>query len=70
LVRDKPTFYGDWTLRTQLAWDVGMRSTEAIRTGEAIGGDYPDPSKDSEWAMDHAPALLTWPDRVRTRPKD
>jgi hypothetical protein len=33
LVRGRPTFYGDWCLETQFAWDVRSRAADAVRTG-------------------------------------
>jgi ubiquinone/menaquinone biosynthesis C-methylase UbiE len=60
LVRGKATFYGDWTLRTQIAWQTRSKSANAVRTGDAVGGDYSDPGKENEWVMDYSPALLRW----------
>ena len=59
-VRGKETFYGDWTLRTQIAWQTRSQSANAVRTGHAVGGDYSDPDKEDEWVMDYSPALLRW----------
>jgi SAM-dependent methyltransferase len=64
LVRDRPEFYGDWSLRTQLAWDVRGRSAEAVRTGAAVGGDFASPDSQEIWTGDFARALRTWPLRV------
>jgi len=64
LVRGKSTFYGDWTLRTQIAWQVRNQSAEAVRTGRAVGGDYSLSDKNDEWVMDYSPALLNWPERA------
>jgi len=64
LVRDRPEFYGDWSLRTQLAWDVRGRSAEAVRTGVAVGGDFASPGSQEIWTGDFARALRTWPARV------
>jgi 3-hydroxy-5-methyl-1-naphthoate 3-O-methyltransferase len=59
-VRGKETFYGDWTLRTQIAWQTRSQSANAVRTGHAVGGDYSNPDKEDEWVMDYSPALLRW----------
>ena len=59
-VRGKETFYGDWTLRTQIAWPTRIQSTVAVRTGQAVGGDYSNPDKEDEWVMDYSSALLRW----------
>lgn len=59
-VRGKETFYGDWTLRTQIAWQTRSKSANAVRTGQAVGGDYSNPDKEDEWVMDYSPALLRW----------
>jgi ubiquinone/menaquinone biosynthesis C-methylase UbiE len=59
-VRGKETFYGDWTLRTQIAWQTRSQSAGAVRTGHAVGGDYSNPDKEDEWVMDYSPALLRW----------
>jgi SAM-dependent methyltransferase len=59
-VRGKETFYGDWTLRTQIAWQTRGQSAKAVKTGRAVGGDYSDPDKEDEWVMDYSPALLRW----------
>lgn len=40
LVREKETYYGDFCLKTQLAWEVRSHTLEALRTGIALGGDF------------------------------
>lgn len=64
LVRGKPTYYGDWCLKTQLAWEVRGRIVEGIRTGKAVGVDALRPDSEDLWAQDMAPAILTWPERT------
>jgi ubiquinone/menaquinone biosynthesis C-methylase UbiE len=59
-VRGKETFYGDWILRTQFAWQTRSQSADAVRKGQAVGGDYSNPDKEDEWVMDYSPALLRW----------
>lgn len=64
LVRGKPTFYGDWCLETQLAWEARGRIAEGIRTGKAVGLDASRPDTEDLWAQDLANAILTWPHRA------
>ena len=64
LVRGKPTFYGDWCLETQLAWEARGRIAEGIRTGKAVGLDASRPNTEDLWAQDLANAILTWPQRA------
>jgi len=60
LVRGKETFYGDWTLKTQIAWQIRNQSTTAIKTGHAIGGDFSEPDKEDDWVMGYSRAILNW----------
>lgn len=64
LVRGKPTFYGDWCLQTQLAWEARGRIAEGVRTGKAVGVDASRPDTEDLWAQDLANALLNWPQRA------
>ena len=60
LVRGKETYYGDWTLKTQIAWQIRNQSTTAIKTGHAIGGDFSEPDKEDDWVMGYSRAILNW----------
>lgn len=60
LVKGKPTYYGDWCLQTQLAWEARARIAEGIRTGKAVGLDVSKPDTDYLWAQDYGNALLNW----------
>jgi len=63
-VRGKPTYYGDWCLETQLAWEARRRIAEGVRTGKAVGLDASRPDTEDLWAQDLANALLNWPQRA------
>jgi hypothetical protein len=39
LVRGKPAYYGEWCLRTQLAFDTRSRVADGIRTGRVVDID-------------------------------
>lgn len=66
LVRGKPTYYGDFSLQTQLAWETRGRAAEAVRTGAAVGGDFSNPETEGLWAIGRAPAILNWPTTAAT----
>ena len=61
LVRGKDTFYGDWCLQSQIAWDARVRAAEAVRKGIAVGGDFANVTTEDLWLQDYAAALVTWP---------
>lgn len=61
LVRGKDTFYGDWCLQSQIAWDVRVRAREAVQNGFAIGGDFANVATQDLWLQDYASALVSWP---------
>jgi 2-polyprenyl-3-methyl-5-hydroxy-6-metoxy-1,4-benzoquinol methylase len=61
LVRDKPAYYGEWCLRTQLAFDIRSRVADGIRTGRVVNIDASQPSSGSLWKSDISRALYTWP---------
>jgi 2-polyprenyl-3-methyl-5-hydroxy-6-metoxy-1,4-benzoquinol methylase len=61
LVRDKPAYYGEWCLRTQLAFDIRNRVADGIRTGKVVGIDASQPSSGNLWKSDISRALCTWP---------
>jgi ubiquinone/menaquinone biosynthesis C-methylase UbiE len=61
LVRGKPTYYGDFCLQTQLAWEVRRRVAKGIKTGMAVGIDTSRPDSEDLWAQNMATAILTWP---------
>jgi 2-polyprenyl-3-methyl-5-hydroxy-6-metoxy-1,4-benzoquinol methylase len=61
LVRDKPTYYGEWCLRTQLAFDIRSRVADGIRAGRVVGIDASQPGSGNLWKSDVSRALLTWP---------
>jgi 2-polyprenyl-3-methyl-5-hydroxy-6-metoxy-1,4-benzoquinol methylase len=63
-VPGEPTYYGDWCLRIELAWEARGRIAEGIRTGRAVGIDATKPDSDDLWASDYATALLNWPQRA------
>jgi ubiquinone/menaquinone biosynthesis C-methylase UbiE len=65
LVRGKLTYYGDFSLQTQLAWDVRARAAEAVRTGVGVTVNFGGPEAESLWATSRAAALLTWPNGAR-----
>lgn len=64
LVKGKPTYYGDWCLQTQLAWEARARIAEGIRTGKAFGLDVSRPHTDELWVQDLSKAILNWPLRA------
>jgi SAM-dependent methyltransferase len=59
-------YYGEWALRATLVWDLLGRISEAVRLGEALGGDLSAPAPDSEatWAAHTTPILVEWPHRA------
>jgi 2-polyprenyl-3-methyl-5-hydroxy-6-metoxy-1,4-benzoquinol methylase len=61
LVRDKPTYYGEWCLRTQLAFDIRSRVADGIRTGKVVGIGASQPSSGDLCKSDISRALHTWP---------
>lgn len=61
LVRGKPAYYGEWCLRTQLAFDIRSRVAEGIRTGRVVGIDASQPCSSNLWKGDISRALYTWP---------
>lgn len=61
LVRDKPAYYGEWCLRTQLAFDIRNRVADGIRTGKVVSIDASQPSSSNLWKSDISRALCTWP---------
>jgi 2-polyprenyl-3-methyl-5-hydroxy-6-metoxy-1,4-benzoquinol methylase len=61
LVRDKPAYYGEWCLRTQLAFDIRSRVADGIRTGRVVGIDASQSSSGTLWKSDISRALYTWP---------
>jgi len=61
LVRDKPAYYGEWCLRTQLAFDIRSRVVDGIRTGKVVGIDTSRSSSGTLWKSDTSRALYTWP---------
>jgi 2-polyprenyl-3-methyl-5-hydroxy-6-metoxy-1,4-benzoquinol methylase len=61
LVRGKPAYYGEWCLRTQLAFDIRSRIADGIRTGRVVGIDASQPSSGNLWKGDISRALCTWP---------
>jgi 2-polyprenyl-3-methyl-5-hydroxy-6-metoxy-1,4-benzoquinol methylase len=61
LVRGKPTYYGDFCLKAQLAWEVRGRVAEGVRRGRAVGGDFSGVDAQDLWAQNMATAILTWP---------
>lgn len=61
LVRGKPTYYGDFCLKAQLAWEVRGRVAEGVRRGRAVGGDFSGADTQDLWAQNMATAILTWP---------
>jgi 2-polyprenyl-3-methyl-5-hydroxy-6-metoxy-1,4-benzoquinol methylase len=61
LVRDKPAYYGEWCLRTQLAFDVRSRVADGIRTGRVVGIDASQSSSGNLWKSDISRAVHTWP---------
>jgi ubiquinone/menaquinone biosynthesis C-methylase UbiE len=61
LVRDKPTYYGEWCLRTQLAFDIRSRVADGIRTGRVVGVDASQSNSGNLWKSDTSRALYTWP---------
>jgi len=61
LVRGKPTYYGDFCLKAQLAWEVRGRVAEGVRRGRAVGGDFSGADSGDLWAQNMATAILTWP---------
>jgi SAM-dependent methyltransferase len=60
----KPTYYGDWCLRMELAWEARGRIAEGVRTGKAVGVDATKADSDDLWASDYANTLLNWPQRA------
>ena len=64
LVRGKPTYYGDFCLKTQLAWEARGRIAEGIKTGKAVGGDFSGADSQDLWAQSRAIAILTWPQQA------
>ena len=61
LVRGKPAYYGEWCLRTQLAFDIRSRVADGIRRGRVVGIDASQPSSSNLWKSDISRALYTWP---------
>jgi 2-polyprenyl-3-methyl-5-hydroxy-6-metoxy-1,4-benzoquinol methylase len=61
LVRGKPAYYGEWCLRTQLAFDVRSRVADGIRTGRVVAIDASQPDSSDLWKSDISRALYTWP---------
>jgi SAM-dependent methyltransferase len=61
LVRDKPTYYGEWCLRTQLAFDIRSRVADGVRRGRVVGIDASKSGSGSLWRSDISRALYTWP---------
>jgi SAM-dependent methyltransferase len=60
LVRGKPAYYGEWCLRTQLAFDIRSRVADGIRTGSVVGIDASQSSSGKLWKSDTSRALYTW----------
>jgi 2-polyprenyl-3-methyl-5-hydroxy-6-metoxy-1,4-benzoquinol methylase len=63
-VPGEPTYYGDWCLQIELAWEARGRIAEGVRTGRAVGIDATKPESDDLWAADYATALFDWPQRA------
>lgn len=61
LVRGRPAYYGEWCLRTQLAFDIRSRVADGMRTGRVVAVDASQPSSDNLWKSDISRALYTWP---------
>lgn len=61
LVRGKPTYYGDFCLKAQLAWEVRGQVAEGIKTGRAVARDFSGVDTEDLWAQNMATAILTWP---------
>lgn len=61
LVRGSPTYYGEFSLRTQLAWEIRGRSAEVVRKGIVVGGDFTGFETEGLWAMGRTPTILNWP---------
>ncbi len=61
LVRGKPAYYGEWCLRTQLAFDVRARLADGIRTGRAVGIDASQVDSGELWKGEASTGLYTWP---------
>lgn len=61
LVRGKPAYYGEWCLRTQLAFDIRSRVAEGIRIGRVVGIDASQSGAGNLWKSDVSRALCTWP---------
>jgi 2-polyprenyl-3-methyl-5-hydroxy-6-metoxy-1,4-benzoquinol methylase len=60
-VRSKPAYYGEWCLRTQLAFDIRSKVADGIRTGRVVGIDASQPSSGNLWKSDISRVLYTWP---------
>jgi 2-polyprenyl-3-methyl-5-hydroxy-6-metoxy-1,4-benzoquinol methylase len=61
LVRGGPAYYGEWCLRTQLAFDIRSRVADGIRTGRVVAIDASQPGSGNLWKSDISRALYTWP---------
>ena len=61
LVRNTPAYYGEWCLRTQLAFDIRSRVADGIRTGKVVGIDALQLGSGDLWKSDISRALCTWP---------
>ena len=60
LVRGNPTYYGDWCLKTRIAWEVRGEIIKGIKTGKAVGFNALQPDSAEVWVSKIAPSLLTW----------
>ncbi len=61
LVRGKPSYYGDWVLKAEFAWEVRARVKEGIKSGEAVWQDASKRDFGELWASYSAPLLVMWP---------
>lgn len=60
LVRDKPTYYGDWCLKTRIAWEIRGEIIKEIKTGKVVGFNASQPYSADLWMSKIAPSILTW----------
>ncbi|MDH4067557.1 MAG: methyltransferase [Dehalococcoidia bacterium] len=61
LIRGKPAYYGEWCLRTQLAFDIRSRVADGIKAGRVAAIDASRPGSGDLWKSDISRALYTWP---------
>lgn len=61
LVRERPTYYGEWYLKTQLAWEARALVAEGVRRGASVGVDVSKPDAEELWLSCEAPSMVTWP---------